>query len=93
MSAVRRFDSGATRDLVDGKAQYEGYLSPEVLVEFGAYMLKHQQTAAGGRASDNWQRLFGSTPEEHCQVCMDSLLRHVIDLWLFHRGKRGRDTI
>lgn len=94
MSAVRRFDSGATRDGEVGKADYEGFLSPEVLVEFGKYMDKNRHLADGSvRDSDNWQQMFGPTPEAHCTVCMKSLLRHVIDLWLFHRDKKGRDTI
>ena len=95
MSAdIRRFETGATRDTVEGKADYEGFLSPEVLVEFGKYMDQNRHLKDGSlRDSDNWQSMFGPTPDAHCTVCLKSLLRHVLDLWLFHRGKKGRDTI
>ena len=91
MPKIRRFKTGATRDNLNGKIEYEGFLSPIVLEEFGKYMNKHRVQKDGKiRESDNWQKLFG---KEHYQVCADSLLRHVIDFWLFHRGFKGRDTI
>jgi hypothetical protein len=37
--------------------------------------------------------MFGPTPKDHKSVCMKSMLRHVQDLWLFHRGYKGRETI
>lgn len=78
---MRDFQTGATRDSVDGKPQYEGYLSPRVLYEFGQYMLRHQTQADGQqRAADNWQK---GIPTD---AYMDSLMRHVMDLWLHHRG-------
>ena len=93
-SGVRKFDSGATRDTEAGKIDPEGYLSPEVLERFCRYMETHQHLADGSvRESDNWQKLFGPTPEDHCAVCMKSLLRHALDLWLFHRGAKGREDI
>lgn len=95
-SGVRTFASGANRDVAEGKPDYEGYINPEVLVAFGAYMEKHQHLADGSvRASDNWQAGFGEPGDwrGHRMVCLKSLLRHVIDLWRFHRGGKGRDTI
>ncbi len=95
-SGVRKFLSGATRDVADNKPDPEGYIRPEVLVEFCGYMERHQHLADGSvRASDNWQAGFGEPGDwkGHRAVCLKSLLRHVIDLWLFHRGGQGRDTI
>ena len=90
---MRSFDSGATRDDDDGKPKYEGYFSPIVIRAFGEYMLRHQRQADGTmRDSDNWQGLFG-TPLEHREICMDSLLRHTLDLWLEHDGFASRDGI
>jgi hypothetical protein len=90
---MRIFKSGATRDTEENKPDFEGYLSPLVIRGFGDYMLKHQTCADGSkRGSDNWQGLFGEG-KEHYDVCMKSLLRHVLDLWLFHRGYKGRDNI
>ena len=43
------------------------------------------------RDSDNWQKGFGI---EHKSVCMKiPLWRHFMDLWMFHRGHTGRETI
>ena len=87
---MRKFDTGATRNIEEGKIDYEGFLSPIVLEAFGKYMDFHRVQADGTvRDSDNWQKLFG---EKHYDVCVKSLLRHVMDLWLFHRGFKGRET-
>lgn len=93
MGKIRSFKTGATRDTSEHKLEYDGFLSPIVLQRFAEYMDKHRVQSDGGlRDSDNWQKLFG-TPEEHRDVCMQSLLRHTMDLWLFHRGYKGRDDI
>ena len=87
----REFETGATRDGDKDKFDYEGFLSPLVLRAYAEYLHKHRVMKDGTtRASDNWQQEFG---KEHYDVCMKSLLRHVIDLWLFHDGYKGRDTI
>lgn len=86
---MRKFKSGATRDDNDTKIDYEGFLSPIVLKAFAEYMNKHRKQSDGKlRDSDNWQKLFGN---KHYDVCMKSLLRHVVDLWLEHRGYKSRD--
>lgn len=86
---MRTFESGGTRDTDEGKYCYEGFLSPLVLEKFAAYMHGHRIQADGNlRAPDNWQRHFG---EKHFDVCMDSLLRHVIDMWKEHRGLKSRE--
>ena len=81
---MRTFESGATRDSEEGKYAYAGFLAPIVLERFGEYMHRHRQQADGSlRASDNWKKLFGP---DHKSVCLDSLLRHDMDLWLIHEG-------
>lgn len=81
VSAVARFASGATRDTDAGKLDYEGFLSPLVLRRFAQYMHKHRTQSDGTvRAGDNWQR--GMTRKRYRQ----SLLRHVMELWLVERG-------
>ena len=88
---MREFESGATRDTDESKLDYEGFLSPLVIQRYAQYMHKHRKQADGKlRDSDNWQNLFG---ENHYDVCMKSMHRHFMDLWLFHRGYQGRDDI
>lgn len=78
---IRTFATGATRDTDDGKYDYEGFLSPAVLVRFGEYMHKHRTQADGNlRDSDNWQK--GITREAYIK----SGWRHFMDWWLHHRG-------
>jgi hypothetical protein len=79
--SVRTFDTGATRHTDNGKLDYEGFLSPAVLQEFAKYMHHHRiQSDGSQRASDNWQK---GIPQD---AYMKSLVRHVMDLWLLHRG-------
>lgn len=83
------FDTGATRDTEAGKLDFEGFLSPQVLWQFAEYMDAHRVQPDGTtRPSDNWQK---GIPLD---AYMKSLLRHVMDLWLLHRGhevKRPED--
>lgn len=82
MPDLREFDGGATRDSDAGKLDFEGFLSPAVLWEFARYMDKHRALPDGSRrGSDNWQ---AGMPLD---VYMKSLIRHVFDLWLMHRGQ------
>lgn len=77
---VRQFDSGATRNLDDGKFDYEGFLSPLVLERYAQYMHKHRHQADGTlRDSDNWQK---GIP---LPVYMKSGYRHFFDWWKEHR--------
>jgi hypothetical protein len=79
--SVRTFESGATRNAEGTKPDYEGFLSPLALEEFGKYMTKHRHLSDGTlRASDNWQK---GIPRD---VYMKSLWRHVVQLWKLHRG-------
>ena len=74
---MREFETGATRDTNTGKPEYGGFLSPVVLLRYGQYMHKHREQADGKlRDSDNWQK---GIP---VRVYLESLLRHVMDIWL-----------
>jgi hypothetical protein len=80
-SPVRTFETGATRNTEDGKPDFEGFLSPLSLAEFGRYMASHQKQADGKlRDSDNWQK---GIPKS---AYMKSLWRHLVAVWTLHRG-------
>lgn len=84
---VRKFETGATRSSDTGKFDYEGFLSPLVLLRFGEYMHKHRLQPDGSlRASDNWQK--GIPLDQYIK----SQLRHNMDLWLHHRGHSDLTT-
>lgn len=86
---MRYFNTGATRDTADGKIDPEGYLSPLVIKRFSEYMLENQVQADGKiRPSDNWQKHFG---DQHFDVCMKSMWRHLLDVWMEHRGLKSRE--
>lgn len=81
---LRKFDGGATRDQNEDKLQYEGFENPLVTKRFAEYMHLHRHLKDGSlRDPDNWQNLFG---DDHFQVCVESLVRHVQDIKLHHRG-------
>jgi hypothetical protein len=83
--STRKFITGATRDTDVGKLDYEGFYSPIVMVEFAKYMNKNRVQSDGGiRSSDNWQK---GIPKD---AYMKSMHRHFMDLWLEHRGYKGR---
>jgi hypothetical protein len=85
---IRTFNTGANRNSDEGKLDYEGFLSPFVLKRFGLYMQKHRALADGTlRESDNWQK---GLPYD---VCLKSLLRHVMDVWIDNRGGFANETI
>lgn len=78
---MRTFPTGATRSSLEGKPDYEGFLSPIVIQRYGRYMLKHQTQADGQkRTSDNWQKGMG------LRTFIKSKFRHFIDIWLIHRN-------
>ena len=80
-SAVRTFDTGATRDTEEGKLDYEGFISPFVLKRYAEYMHEHRLQGDGTlRDSDNWQK--GMT----LAVYTRSLIRHVMDFWMMRRA-------
>lgn len=80
-TAVRKFPSGATRDVDTNKLDYEGFLSPLVLKRFAEYMHLHRIQKDGSlRDAANWQR---GIPKE---AYMKSMFRHFMDAWSLHRG-------
>jgi hypothetical protein len=84
VNKIRKFKTGATRDIDSGKIDPEGYISPIVIKRFAEYMLKHQYQSDGKvRQSDNWQKGIGQ------EIYMKSLWRHFLDLWLLHRKEDG----
>lgn len=81
-NAVRKFDTGATRNVDTGKFDYEAFFSPVVLKRRAEYMHKHRIQPDGSmRSGDNWQR---GIPKD---AYMKSLHRHFMDIWLEHRGQ------
>lgn len=88
VDAIRQFDTGATRGQDTDKLDIEGFESPLVLHRFAQYMHLHRKLGDGNmRASDNWQKGMSR------DVYLKSLLRHVLDIWLLHRGFRAREDI
>jgi hypothetical protein len=78
---MRKFDSGATRNVDTDKIDPEGFLSPEVETRFFEYMQEHRLQADGTlRDSDNWQRGIPTS------AYMKSMWRHFLDVWRIYRG-------
>lgn len=85
---IKKFDTGATRNISDNKPDYEGYLSPLVIERFGEYMLKNQKQADGStRPSDNWQQ--GIPFDSYAS----SLWRHFLSFWKSHRKYQDNEDI
>lgn len=89
---IRTFDSGATRNSsicpVTGlpKLSYRGFFSPQVLKRRAEYMNKHRVQEDGSlRAPDNWKK---GIPLD---VYLESLLRHVQDVWCCLEGDETVD--
>jgi hypothetical protein len=80
---LREFNTGAVRDNDEGKLDFEGFLSPEVLTGFAEYMHRHRTLADGSvRDSDNWQKGIPTS------AYMKSMLRHCMTVWKLYRKKR-----
>jgi hypothetical protein len=78
---IRKFETGATRDSDEGKLDYEGFESPFVMQRFAEFMHENRKQKDGSiRGSDNWQ---AGIPKE---AYIKSMLRHLMDVWLHHRG-------
>jgi hypothetical protein len=76
VGGIRTFKTGATRDIEDGKLDWEGFLSPRALRIYAEYMHRHRLQSDGDmREADNWQK--GMPRGSY----MKSLVRHTMDLW------------
>lgn len=76
----RIFDSGASRNSDEGKFDYDGFLSPNVLKSYAEYMHKMRFLEDGSlRDSDNWQK--GIPKSQY----MKSMWRHFMDVWTTRR--------
>lgn len=81
-SGVRQFETGATRNNDTGELDYEGFFSPLALKAVAEYMHSHRLQPDGFlRDSDNWQK--GIPMDSY----MKSMVRHMMDVWLNHRGQ------
>ena len=85
--SMRVFDTGATRDITEGKLDFEGFMSPLVIEAFAQYMEDNRKTKLGVRDSDNWQKGIEK------KVYMKSLFRHFMAVWKEHRGIKTEDGI
>ena len=85
---MREFETGATRDDDTNKLDYEGFISPLVLLRYAQYMHQHRIQADGKlRDSDNWQK--GIPIKQY----MKSKWRHFVDTWTNYRlGMSVGDT-
>ena len=85
---IRSFKSGATRDTDEGKHDFEGFNSPLVNNRFAEYMTENREQSDGSlRDGDNWQK---GIPKD---AYIKSLVRHVHDVRLAHRGYKSRDEL
>ena len=76
---MQTFDTGATRDNSDDKLNYVGFFSPIVLKRYAEYLQLHCVQVDGNiRSADNWKK---GMP---LQKYIESLLRHIMDVWLIH---------
>lgn len=78
---IRRFDTGATRDVDADKLDFDGFIHPLCELNFAKYMHRHRLQPDGKlRDSANWTK--GMPRKEY----LKSLMRHVHDLRLHMHG-------
>ena len=84
---IRQFETGATRDTVEGKLSYVKALSPIVLQRYVQYLDAHRKQPDGSlRDFDNWKK---GIPEE---TYLDGLGRHQMAAWLLAQGYSAEDN-
>ena len=77
---MRAFDTGATRDTGEGKIDPEGFISPNVMLQYFKFMNMNRLQSDGQlRDSDNWQK---GIPLD---TYMKSMHRHLLEAWMEHR--------
>lgn len=82
--AIRIFDTGASRNSDEGKLDFDGFLSPDVLKSYAEYMHLSRYTENGTlRDSDNWQK--GIPIVEYRK----SMWRHFFDVWQSSRHENS----
>jgi len=85
---IRKFESGASRDMEDGKLDFDGSLSPLVLKGFAEYMKTNCIQKDGNyRPEENWKK--GIPKESYIK----SMWRHFHDLWMNYEGYESRDGL
>lgn len=85
---IRKFETGADRDIDDDKIDYRGMFSPLVLHEYGKYMHAKRIRKDGTiRSNDNWKLGFPY------KSFMESGWRHFMDWYTEHEGYRTTDGI
>lgn len=86
-SEIRKFNTGATRDTVEGKLSYVRALSPIVLQRYVQYLDAHRKQPDGSlREFDNWKQ---GIPTD---VYLDGLGRHFLAVWLLAQGFPAKDN-
>ncbi len=84
---IRQFNSGATRDTVEGKLSYVRALSPIVLQRYVQYLDVHRKQSDGSmREFDNWKQ---GIPKE---AYLDGSGRHFVAMWLLEHGFPASDN-
>jgi hypothetical protein len=80
---IRRFESGATRNLDDEKLDFEAFLSPLVIKRYAEYMHTNRKQADGSmRDGDNWQKGIDF------KSYIKSGWRHFFSWWYGHRRNK-----
>lgn len=86
VGVIRKFETGATRNVDETRDDPEGFMSPIVIDRFNQYMSKNRHQADGSvRDSDNWQK---GIPLE---AYIKGLWRHMLHAWSRHRGWKVTD--
>jgi len=84
---IRKYDTGATRDTIDGKLDYMKALSPIVLRRYVQYLDKHRLQPDGSvRDFDNWKK---GIP---LKTYHSSKGRHFMAAWLLEEGYKVSDN-
>lgn len=80
-TSMRKFETGALRNLDQDKLDFEAFYTPRVVEAFATYMHFNRHLPDGTmRNGDNWQKGIPSNSY------MKSGWRHFFDWWSWHRG-------